>query len=160
MTLLSVQSPVEWAELALLLQAYADKDLDQPHLSTIWKDLEDLPARYGKPLGGALLLNNETGPIACGAFTHTRREGTCEIKRIYVRPEHRHQGHAKNIIRELLQAATQAGYTHAALSTWRNNNSGLALYTSLGFVPVAPFKDHPNPDLLFLGLALTSPSSR
>jgi ribosomal protein S18 acetylase RimI-like enzyme len=160
MTLWPVQSPAQWAQLAQLLQAYAAKDLDQAHLSTIWQDLQDLPARYGGPQGGAVLMTNETGAIACGAFTHTRSTGTCEIKRIYVRPAHRHQGHAKNIIRELLQAATQAGYTHAALSTWRNNTAGLTLYTSLGFVPVAPFKDHPNPDLLFLGLALTSPSSR
>jgi ribosomal protein S18 acetylase RimI-like enzyme len=160
MTLWPVQSPAQWAQLAQLLQAYAAKDLDQAHLSTIWQDLQDLPARYGGPQGGAVLMTNETGAIACGAFTHTRLTGTCEIKRIYVLPAHRHQGHAKNIIRELLQAATQAGYTHVALSTWRNNTAGLTLYTSLGFIPVAPFKDHPNPDLLFLGLALTSPSSR
>jgi ribosomal protein S18 acetylase RimI-like enzyme len=160
MTLLPVQSPAQWAQLAQLLQDYAATDLDQPHLSTIWQDLQDLPARYGAPQGGAVLMAHETGAIACGAFTHTRMSSTCEIKRIYVRPEHRHQGHAKNIIRELLQAATQAGYTHAALSTWRNNTAGLTLYTSLGFGFVAPFKYHPNPDLLFLGLALTRPSSR
>ena len=54
----------------------------------------------------------------------------------------------------LLQRARQAGYTHAGLSTWRSNLQGQALYARLGFQPVPPFKEHPNPDLLFLGLAL------
>jgi GNAT superfamily N-acetyltransferase len=158
----SVQTPDDWADFERLLRNYAAHDLDQAHLSTIWKDLENLPSRYGAPYGGAVLVHDikSNSRVACGAFTATRVPGTCEIKRIYVSPAHRKQGHAKNIIRELLQAATQAGYTHAALSTWRNNNSGQALYAGLGFATVPPFKDHPNPDLLFLGLALTKPSSR
>jgi hypothetical protein len=61
MTLWPVQSPAQWAQLAQLLQAYAAKDLDQAHLSTIWQDLQDLPARYGGPQGGAVLMTNETG---------------------------------------------------------------------------------------------------
>ncbi len=108
-----VQTESDWAELARLLRAYATQDLDPPHLSTIWNDLRDLPARYSPP-----------------------------------------QGLASQLMAALLQHARQAGYTHAALSTWRSNLQGQALYARLGFKPVPPFKEHPNPDLLFLGLAL------
>jgi putative acetyltransferase len=157
----AVHTPADWAHLEQLLREYAARDLDQAHLSTIWKDLLDLPVRYGAAGGAAVLLRNAASEPAwaCGAYAPTRVAGTCEIKRIYVQPAHRRQGHGQRIIRELLQRAAQAGYTHAALSTWRNNAHGLALYAALGFAPVAPFKDHPNPDLLYLGLALPSTNS-
>ena len=156
----SVSSPEDWAVMEQLLREYAAHDLDQAHLSTIWKDLEHLPARYGPPQGGALLLQRQGQTVACGAFARTRESELCEIKRIYVRPVFRAQGLATRILQALFQAASQAGYTHAALSTWRHNTQGLALYTRQGFAPVAPFKDHPNPDLLFLGRPLPQPNNR
>ena len=159
-TIQSVTRPEHWAAFSQLLQEYAANDLDQAHLSTIWKDLEDLPARYGPQHGGALLLQRDDQALACGAFTSTRVSDLCEIKRIYVRPAFRTQGLANRIFQALLEAALQAGYTHAALSTWRHNIQGLALYTRQGFAPVAPFKDHPNPDLLFLGRPLPQPNNR
>jgi ribosomal protein S18 acetylase RimI-like enzyme len=151
-----VQTAADWNDLAALLRTYAAHDLDQPHLSTIWKDLTDLPARYSPPQGLALLMRASpaTAAVACGAFAPTQRSGTCEIKRIYVSPAERGRGLASQLIAALLQHARQAGYTHAALSTWRSNLPGQALYARLGFKPVPPFKEHPNPDLLFLGLAL------
>lgn len=151
-----VQSSSDWAELATLLRTYAAHDLDQAHLSTIWKDLCDLPARYSPPQGLALLMRTTPAAqaVACGAYAATRVPGTCEIKRIYVTPAERGKGLASQLIRDLLHCAKQAGYTHAALSTWRSNLQGQALYARLGFKPVPPFKEHPNPDLLFLGLAL------
>ena len=157
-TVQTVVNPTDWLALAALLREYAAKDLDRPRLSTIWKDLADLPARYSAPQGLALLLRETpTSPaLACGAYAATRVPGTCEIKRIYVQPAQRGQGLASALIRALLQQALQAGYTHAALSTWRSNLQGQALYGRLGFAPVPPFKEHPNPDLLFLGRALPS----
>lgn len=163
-----VQTDSDWADLARLLRTYATQDLDQPHLSTIWNDLRDLPARYSPPQGLALLMRPTPSiqalelaveqaieqAVACGAYAPTRLSGTCEIKRIYVSPSARGQGLASQLIAALLQRARQAGYTHAALSTWRSNLRGQALYARLGFKPVPPFKEHPNPDLLFLGLAL------
>ena len=155
----AVTQAADWLQFAQLLRDYAAHDLDQPHLSTIWQDLANLPARYAPPQGGAWLVRNAATqePVGCGAWAATRLPGTCEIKRLYVRPAQRGQGHGKRIIRQLLGHAAQAGYTHAALSTWRSNEKGLALYADLGFAPVPPFKEHPNPDLLFLGLALPSP---
>jgi len=159
-TIQSVTRSEHWAAFSQLLQEYAANDLDQAHLSTIWKDLDDLPARYGSPHGGALLLQRQGQALACGAFAPTRESDLCEIKRIYVRPAFRTQGLATHILQALFQAAAQAGYTHAALSTWRHNTRSLALYTRQGFAPVAPFKDHPNPDLLFLGRPLPHPNNR
>ena len=155
----TVSSGSDWAELDALLRVYAAQDLDHPQLSTIWNDLDNLPARYDQPEGLALLIREapQEKAIACGAFAQTRVPGLCEIKRIYVTPAHRHRGHATRMIQALLEQAAQAGYTQAALSTWRSNTPSLALYAQLGFAPVPSFKEHPNPDLLYLGLALPRP---
>ena len=159
LTIQIVQTESEWAELANLLHQYAANDLDQPHLSSIWKDLQNLPSRYAAPKGLALIIKEcpESQAIACGAFASTGNLGTCEIKRIYVQTPYRGQGIAEMLIRKLMLQAQQAGYTHAALSTWPTNHKGQALYSRLGFTPVAPFKEHPNPNLLFLGIELPRP---
>ena len=52
-----VETPQDWQHFESLLRAYATTDLDQPHLSSIWNDLEALPARYGPPHGAAILLS-------------------------------------------------------------------------------------------------------
>jgi len=160
MTTRVVESMQDWQDFELLLRTYAATDLDQPHLSSIWKDLDDLPARYGAPVGRAVLLLNqcdsETGDqvIGCGALAQTQRSSACEIKRLFIQPAFRGQGGAKVLIHDLLQKAQAEGYDHAVISTWQSNVTGLGLYQSLGFLPVPSFKTHPNPDLIFLGRTL------
>ncbi len=155
-----IQSPQDWQHFDSLLRTYAATDLDQPHLSSIWKDLEDLPARYGPPHGAVLLLiaTSESMPhaevVGCGALASTQLQGACEIKRLFIQPAFRGQGGSKVLIRDLLEKAQTEGYDQAVLSTWQSNSTGLALYQTLGFLPVPSFKSHPNSELIFLGRSL------
>ncbi|MFM7011207.1 MAG: GNAT family N-acetyltransferase [Betaproteobacteria bacterium] len=140
-----------WVEFAELLREYAEQDLAQPHLSTIWGDLDDLPARYAAPIGGAVLLHIDGALAGCMAFTATKVDGYCELKRLFVRKAFRGQGHAALLLRRTMDIAKQAGYARAALSTWPDNPKALALYRSLGFNLVMPFKEDRGQDLVFLG---------
>ncbi len=155
-----VASPEDWQQFESLLRIYAATDLDQPHLSSIWKDLDDLPARYGPPLGAAVLLLDQQSAadshqvIGCGALAATQMKGACEIKRLFIQPAFRGLGGAKVLIRDLIQKAQAEGYDQAVLSTWQSNVAGLSLYRALGFLPVPSFKTHPNPELIFLGRPL------
>jgi putative acetyltransferase len=155
-----VESRQDWQHFEALLRTYAATDLDQPHLSSIWQDLADLPARYGAPVGKAVLLIDPSGlkqddqVIGCGALAQTQQSGACEIKRLFIRPAFRGRGGAKVLIHDLLQKAQAEGYDQAVISTWQSNATGLRLYQSLGFLPVPSFKTHPNPELIFLGRAL------
>lgn len=166
-----ISNAAHWQHFAALLRRYAAADLDSPGTSSIWQDLQDLPARYAAPQGGAVLVwpwHTNTGanataspaatePIGCGAFARTREPGLCEIKRLYLLPEWRGQGLGRTLIQTVLRHAAAAGYNRAGLSTWAHNHSGLALYRALGFGPVAPFKDHPNTALIYLGRPLPTP---
>lgn len=155
-----VTTTQDWQQFESLLQTYATTDLDQPHLSSIWKDLEDLPARYGSPHGAAILLTASQSNhavkhiVGCGAIASTHLSGACEIKRLYIQTDLRGKGGSKVLIRQLLQIAQTRGYDQAVLSTWQHNTTGLALYKALGFVPVPSFKSHPNTELIFLGCML------
>lgn len=155
-----VESPEDWQHFESLLRTYAATDLDQPHLSSIWKDLDDLPARYGPPFGAAVLLvkpeanGHSQQIIGCGALASTHLKGACEIKRLFIQPAFRGLGGAKVLIHDLIQKAQAEGYDQAVLSTWQSNVAGLSLYHALGFMPVPSFKTHPNPELIFLGRPL------
>jgi ribosomal protein S18 acetylase RimI-like enzyme len=162
LTTVLVETQQDWQHFETLLRTYAENDLDQPHLSSIWQDLNDLPARYGPPVGVAVLLlghvndRSETQVIGCGALASITLAGACEIKRLYIKPAYRGQGGSKVLIRDLLKKAHSKGYDQAVLSTWQSNVTGLALYKALGFLPVPSFKTHPNPELIFLGRHLSA----
>lgn len=157
----AVQTPDDWAQFVALLRHYAETDLDQPQISSIWADIDTPQMRYSAPEGGVCLLRqglengSSPGPaIGSAAFAATRVPGLAEIKRVYVRPAHRGQGHARRLTEAAMQSARAAGYAQAGISTWAHNTAALGLYRDLGFAPMAPFKDHPNPDLLYWGIRL------
>jgi len=155
-TLRSVNTAQDYEVFRELLQEYAAKDLADAANSSIWKDLEALPERYGPPHGGALLAYAGDALVGCGALTRTQQPGVAEIKRIYVREAFRRQGLARAITQQLMAQAQALGYHTAAISTWPENAQALALYQQLGFAPVAPFKIHPHAQLVFLGVPLAS----
>lgn len=158
LTSLSVaaETPSGWEDLANLFREYANNDLAEPHLSTIWQDLIDLTARYAAPQGGAVLLRVDQTLAGCVAFTSTRIDGVCEVKRLYVRKAFRRQGWGSLLLKDVLKQARDAGYAHAVLSTWPDNPKALELYAAMGFVPVPSFKEHSGQRLVFLGYGLAS----
>ena len=56
----------------------------------------------------------------------------------------------------LIKQARAAGFTRMGLSTWRSNTVALALYERMGFTAIPAFKNHPDPDLVYLGMNLTA----
>ena len=149
-------SPERWRDFEELLREYAGRDLAQPHLSSIWRDLENLPARYAAPSGRAIVLHVDEALAGCIALAGTAVPGACEVKRLYVRHTHRASGWGSVLLREALGRAREAGYRQALLSTWPDNPKALALYASMGFVPVPPFKNSPDQKLVYLGCDLGS----
>lgn len=147
-------STKEWDALSELLLEYASTDLAQPQLSSIWQDLKDVRARYAAPEGGAILLYIDQVLAGCVAFTQTRLAQTCEFKRLFIRKRFRQQGWGIALLKEARVRAREAGYARGVLSTWPDNQKALAMYASLGFVPVASFKEQPGQELVFLGCDL------
>jgi len=71
-------------------------------------------------------------PTACGGFKGLDAT-RAEIKRVYVRPEHRGRGLARQLMQHLERAARDAGYRVVRLDTGAQQPDALALFQSTGY---------------------------
>lgn len=81
----------------------------------------------------------------------TLAPGLGEIKRVYVRPEHRGQGLARRMLRRLLDDARAFGMTRLVLETAPFMMEAHALYESLGFTDRGPYPGAEVPEPLHQG---------
>jgi GNAT superfamily N-acetyltransferase len=94
-----------------------------------------------EPPGVFLVLDD----VACGGLA-VIDEGIGEVKRMYVVPSHRGQGHSRTVLRALVQHARDVGLREVWLETGAPQVAAVKLYESEGFQPIPPYgywKDHP-----------------
>lgn len=109
---------------------------------------EDLKARYPgswihgldrnelEAAGGYIVLaHSGTNVIGCGAFRPLDQQ-TVEIKRMFVRPEFRGRGIARQILGALERHARERGYVDAKLETGTRQPEAIALYITCGYEPI------------------------
>ena len=140
------EAPTDIAMAATIFREYADSipfDLCFQHFEA---ELASLPGSYAGP-DGFLMLASVAGELAgCGAFRplagveHAR---SCEMKRLYVRPDFRRDGVGRGIASALLGEARRAGFTAMFLDTLDEMAAARGLYASLGFIEVLPYYDNP-----------------
>ncbi|HER44498.1 MAG TPA: GNAT family N-acetyltransferase, partial [Candidatus Eisenbacteria bacterium] len=112
-------------------------------------ELDSLPGDYAPP-SGALLAAFE-GAKASGCVALRRiDESTCEMKRLYVRPEHRGRGVGRSLAERIIRIARAIGYRSMKLDTVSGMAEANALYRSLGFVDTIPYRFNPLDGCLFL----------
>jgi len=116
-------------------------------------ELARLPGKYQPPEGRLLLAWNGTRTVGCIAMRPLDAR-TCEMKRLYLRPEARGQQLGRRLVERILREAREAGYARICLDTLPMMVSAQALYESLGFVPVDPYVFNPIPGTKFLALDL------
>jgi len=76
-------------------------------------------------------------------------EGALEVKRVYVRVEHRGRGISKRLMLELETIARERGVTSLILQTGNRQAEAIALYERIGYVPIDRFGAY-EPILFFL----------
>jgi GNAT superfamily N-acetyltransferase len=99
---------------------------------------EDLPGVYAPPDGRMLLASYSAQTAGCGAF-HRMTADTCELRRMYVRPEFRGKQIGRQLANELLVGAREAGYSIMRLETTTYLDRAIALYSALGFRTCQPY---------------------
>jgi GNAT superfamily N-acetyltransferase len=100
---------------------------------------------FSPPLGRLLLVRHGSDVVGCGC-SRTIGDGVAEIKRMYVRPEHRGHGLGRGLLLALLREARDAGYRHLRLDTARFMTEARALYAAHGFAPIDPYPESEIPE--------------
>jgi putative acetyltransferase len=79
--------------------------------------------------------------IGCGAVVMTNFAG--ELKRMYVRPNNRGQGIARNLLVQLEASSLSAGCKELLLETGPYQHEALAFYSKQGYSRCGAFRNYP-----------------
>jgi GNAT superfamily N-acetyltransferase len=103
-------------------------------------ELAALPGDCAPPLGGILLARDPGGAALGVVAYHPLAAGVAEIKRLYLRPEHRGRGLGRQLMNAALRACARAGHATVRLSTVPSAmRVADALYQTMGFRPIPSY---------------------
>lgn len=120
-------------------------------------ELSSLPGPYAPPAGVLLLATICGQPVGCVGLRPFRLAGTCEMKRLYLRPPFRGGGLGRQLVSRVLHEAERLGYGAIRLDTYPPTmQAALEMYRHLGFRPVTPDDSERVEGLLYMELSLHS----
>ena len=119
------------------------------------EEMTSLSRIYGPPHGCLLLARTNGEPVGCVAV---RRHGVavCEMKRLYVKPQHRRAGLGRRLAESATGRARQLGYLRMVLDTLPSMTEAQSLYVSLGFREIEGYYQNPLNGVRYLARELGS----
>jgi len=145
--------PDDLAEVIAIFREY----VASPTVDLGFQDFETefaaLPGKYAEPDGRILLAWRGASVVGCAALRRVDH-GTCELKRVYVRPAARGNNLGRQLVETMIHEARQAGYAKMCLDVLPEFQAARQLYQSLGFLPGEAVSFNPVPGTQFLALAL------
>jgi diacylglycerol O-acyltransferase / wax synthase len=96
------------------------------------------PDEFAPPDGTFLVARYGAVTIGCAGMRR-HDPSTVEVKRMFVRAEHRRRGHARRLLRALEDLAREQGYQRVVLETGLAQPEAIALYASAAYLPVEGF---------------------
>lgn len=130
------------------------------------EELAELPGAYAPPRGRILLaiVAEHRQPRETAALDDKQVAGcvalrpigndVCEMKRLFVRPDHRGAGLGRELAMAIVDAARTVGYRAMRLDTLNTMTPAIALYRSLGFSEIPPYYHNPISSAVYFELAL------
>lgn len=117
-------------------------------------ELAGLPGDYAPPDGRLLLATVEDQLAGCIAL-HKLDSQTCEMKRLYLRPQFRGKGLGRALTNQVIAEARQSGYQRMRLDTVEPvMKDAVAMYRRLGFREIDPYRTNPMAGTLYMELDL------
>ena len=180
--IVQADTPEALAFVAALFREYAASLSVDLAFQNFEKELAELPGEYAPPEGRLFLaisdspsLDMQTGGdlessassassasstsstscLPAGSIALRKMDATsCEMKRLYIRPEFRGHGIGRALAEAVIAAAREIGYQRMRLDTLPEMSRAQILYESLGFNEIPSYRFNPVPGTRFLELTL------
>ncbi len=116
-------------------------------------ELGDLRRKYGGSAGAMFVAYVDGRPAGSIAITRNDDE-SCEVKRLYVRPEFRGRHLGKVLLDRAIEEARRLGYRFMRLDTFPFMEGAIRMYEQYGFERVDRYNDNPAASAIFMCLEL------
>lgn len=117
------------------------------------EEILHLEHKYGLPEGRLYILFANGKTAGCIAMKKIDAQ-SCEMKRLYVRPEFRGNGFGRILAEKVIGEARREGYKSMLLDTLPFLRSAVKLYESLGFYEIEQYNDSPMQSAIYMKLEL------
>lgn len=153
----AADTPERIAETRILFEEYASSLGIDLGFQGFADELAGLPGAYVPPRGGLWLAFAGARAAGCVAVRPLSGD-VCEMKRLYVRPDARVSGLGRTLASVAIAFARSAGYRAMRLDTLPSMAAAQALYRSLGFSDIPPYRHNPVPGTTYMELVLPADS--
>lgn len=137
-----------------LVRAYVETGVVDLTSQNIEAEIDGLPWDYRPPTGALFIATEKMGEaVRCIAIHKFGLEGDAEIKRLFVKADHRGRGIGAALLNKAIEAGKQMKCNRIVLDTLPTMTAAVATYKSLGFEEIAPYWCNVLP-VIFLGKEL------
>jgi ribosomal protein S18 acetylase RimI-like enzyme len=155
--LAAVESSRDLDIIRELFQEYADGLGIDLAYQGFDQELAQLPGRYAPPAGDLVIAWQKGRALGCVGLRPLDLPGTCELKRLYVRPAARGARIGLALAKCAIESATAKGYRQIMLDTLPSMTPAIVIYRALGFAPTAPYSATTAPGILYFAKQLPGP---
>ena len=113
------------------------------------QELKTLDTQYNQPKGALILAYTEDAAVGCVAIRELDNE-TAELKRMFVKKDHRKSGIAIRLLEMVFTKAMQLGYQRIRLDTLPDMQAAQALYRNYGFYEIPSYRFNPVEGVLYM----------
>ena len=147
------KTPTQLDEVRALMRSFIawhkERHREDAHLINAYfgdaafeEELASLPGKYGPPRGQLLLATLDGAPVGCVALREID-SGSCEMKRMFVYPQHHGKGVGRALAEAIIKEARDLGYRAMRLDTSVRQAEANTLYQRLGFQTIEPYYELP-----------------
>lgn len=116
--------------------------------------VESILERYNEPEGKIFLATVDEKVAGCVAFHKMESASSCELKRLFVRPEYRGLKIGNKLLEKAINEAKKIGYEKIFLDTLSTLKSACKLYEKFGFEKIDAYYENPLENVVYYKLEL------
>jgi GNAT superfamily N-acetyltransferase len=155
-----VVTPDDFAAFGALVREYVASLPFVLDFQDIERELVEIERDYGPPSSVALLAELGGTAVGCAGIRPFEAPAVAELKRMYLQPAARGAGLGRALALAALERAAGLGYDVVRLDTVAEMEVAAALYRSIGFVEIEPYRHNPIPSARFYEKVLGEAGSR